>query len=218
MKHNKTQGFTLLEILIALFIFSILSLILVGALQNVISAQTGTEKNAERLRTVQMALLIISRDIEQTINRPIVVAGQEELPFMGTEHQFTLTHAGFANPTGNVLRSTLQRANYAWEGQTLWRTTWNVLDRVSDQSLPSRRALLEVIDARFQYLDKEGRFHDNWPTQREAQEALPRAVKIELTFQGWGKLSQLYVISAQSSKAVPPPPSTGVVPGAAPIS
>src|SRR5437762_2019018 len=90
-------GFTLLEILIALFIFTILSFLLTAALRTVINAQSGTEDKALRLRELQMILLTMSRDIEQTVNRPITNAvGKEEAAFVGTENGFVFTHTGFA--------------------------------------------------------------------------------------------------------------------------
>ena len=124
----KTAGFTLLEILIALFIFTILSLILAAALHNVIDVSVGTARNAERLRTTQIALLMMSRDIEQVVNRPVLDAtGKEEAAFIGKPTYFTLTRAGFANPTGIALQSTLQRTGYYWQQDSLWRNTWAVL-------------------------------------------------------------------------------------------
>src|SRR5580658_1720911 len=112
---NQSSGFTLLEVLIALFVFSILSLVLTGALRSVINTQSGTEKNAQRLRTMQLALLVLSRDIEQTVGRPVFGStGQEEAAFFGDAKSFTFTHAGFANPASTVLRSTLQRTSYSF--------------------------------------------------------------------------------------------------------
>src|SRR5690242_2240764 len=98
MLQNKNGGFTLLEILIALFIFTILSLMLASALHNVIGIQTATENNADRLRKLQIVLLIMSRDIEQTVNRPVMgVNGKEEIAFRGTPLKFEFTHTGLAN-------------------------------------------------------------------------------------------------------------------------
>ena len=118
------RGFTLLEILIALFIFSIISLMLVVALRTVINAQSGTEGKAEHLRTLQMALLIMSRDIEQAVDRPIVNAnGKEEAAFIGKPTSFQFTHGGFANPYGSLAHSTLQRTGYSWDKNILSRLT-----------------------------------------------------------------------------------------------
>lgn len=202
----RPSGFTLLEVLIALFIFSILSVLLASALRTVINAQEGSEKNAERLRQVQMAMLMLSRDVEQTVNRRIVNSGgREEMAFIGSSNSFTFTRAGFANPTGMVLRSTLQRSRYYWGEESLWRMNWEALDQAPETQSSNRRLLSNVTQVHFQYLDKDKRFHDNWPLEGDSEQVLPRAVKIEMTILSWGKLSQLYVIPVQASKVQLPP-------------
>lgn len=200
MSKGSANGFTLLEILIALFIFTILSMILVGALHNVIGISSGTERNAEQLRKLQITLLMVSRDIEQTLDRPIINAGgKQEAAFIGTPRGFVFTHTGIANPTG-LLRSTLQRAGYGWHDQALWRITWPVVDQ-APQTKSHERRLLDVEKMSVEYLDKNGQFQPNWPAIGQAQEVLPKAVRITLSIANWGSLSQLYIIPAQSIKA-----------------
>ena len=194
-------GFTLLEILIALFIFSIISMILVGALRRVIDAQAGTEQHAARLRQLQFAFLILSRNLEQMVNRPVLNAsGQEEPAFLGTPTRFVFTHGGFANVTNTSIHSTLERTAYVWTDSALWRLTWEAIDQ-APASLPHwRKILTDVSFARFQYLDQEGHFVDHWPIEEDINQFLPRAVRVQFTFSKWGKISQLYVIPIQSRK------------------
>src|SRR5947209_8116839 len=88
--RKNQQGFTLLELLIALFIFTIISMMLASALHTVIKAQSGSDKNALLLRELQVALLMMSRDVEQTVNRPVLdTTGKEERAFIGTPTSFT---------------------------------------------------------------------------------------------------------------------------------
>lgn len=204
---NKS-GFTLLEILIALFIFTVLSLIMVGALRTVINAQTGSENKAERLRQLQMVLLVMSRDIEQAVNRPVVnAAGKDEAAFVGEPDHFQFTHMGFANPVGALAHSTLQRTGYAWSDNSIFRITWPVLDQAPKSQPHQRRLLMNVEEAHFQYLDHDGRFHDKWPVEDKTDQPLPRGVRIYLTLSKWGKMTQLYLIPVQkNSESAPPPP------------
>jgi len=196
MEDSNQRGFTLLEILIALFIFTVLSMMLASTLHNVINLQSHIEANATRLRKLQMGLLVISRDIKQAVNRPVLNSfGKEENAFIGTPESFTFTHAGFATQasgsTNAVVRSTLQRTRYVWHTQGIWRMTWETLDQTPESHPHSRQLLSNVSAAHFQYLDKEGHFSNHW----EAKEALPRAIRVFLTISNWGTLSQLYVIS-----------------------
>lgn len=202
MRNNK--GFTLLEILIALLVFSIVSMIMVSALHNVFNSQSVTEKHAAALSKLQVALLLMSHDFEQTINRPITNAKNIlEGPFIGTSDTVTFTHAGFANPLGNIARSTLQRTAYSLtnKGQLI-RTIWPVLDQ-TQKTLPSNRVILDSVTAlRFDYLDKQGKFQNNWPPADQKQGIFPRAVQVTITLNNWGTISQLYLIPAE----VQPPP------------
>lgn len=192
----QNKGFTLLEILIALFIFTIVSMIMMTNLHSVMNAQEVTEKNAKQLRQLQIALLILSRDIEQAVNRPVLnAAGKEEDAFIGSSRDLTFTHTGLANPTGAYTRSTLQRVQYLWQEDGLWRAASPVLDAASQTVAQARPLLPDVTELRFQYLDKEGKFHDSWPLDSDPNQPLPRAVRIILTLSHWGKMSQLYVIS-----------------------
>jgi general secretion pathway protein J len=197
----RMKGFTLLEILIALFIFSILSLMLATGLRTVINAQSGTESKAELLRKLQIALLVMSRDVEQAVNRPVMSSsGKEEPAFIGKHHHFIFTHTGFANPTGALARSTLQRTGYTWNEKILNRMTWAVLDQAPQSKAHMRPLLTNVTEAHFQYLDHKGRFRDNWPLEGEDNQPLPRGVKVYVTLAQWGSITQLYLIAAQPSK------------------
>ncbi|OGT38531.1 MAG: type II secretion system protein GspJ [Gammaproteobacteria bacterium RIFCSPHIGHO2_12_FULL_37_14] len=190
----KISGFTLLEILVALFIFTILSLLLAGGLHSVIQAQSITSQSAERLHQLQVTLLLMSRDIEQAINRPIIVSsGRNEKAFIGTYRMFSFTHVGLANPE-NIVRSSMQHTQYRFDQGALWRTTWPVVDQ-APQSRAHSRQLLAATHVSFQYLDKQGHFYNHWPKEVDSiREPLPKAIRIYFKLPSWGEMSQLYVI------------------------
>lgn len=197
------KGFTLLEVLVALFIFTIVSMMLMRALHTVIQTQSRTEESAERLSQLQVALLLISRDVGQAVNRPILTAsGKEEGAFVGTPKGFVFTHMGFANPDAAIPQSAMQRTEYSWHESSLWRNTWPVLDQAPQTRAHSRLLLNDVRVVRFRYLDKDGRFQDNWPSENEQNnDPLPRAINISLTISNWGAIDQTYVIPAQTSNS-----------------
>lgn len=191
----KNSGFTLLEILIALFIFTIVSMITVSVLHVVLNGQDRTDKQTTRFTELQTTLFIFSRDIEQTINRSITNAkGESEAALTGTSDTLYFTHAGFMNPNAQMTRSTLQRAGYVLNKNSLIRQSWDVLDQAA-KSMPSDRILLhDVLDLRFEYLDEKKRFHDDWPPKESKNTGLPYAVRITLTLKNSETLSQLLLI------------------------
>ncbi|MHB1946861.1 MAG: type II secretion system minor pseudopilin GspJ [Gammaproteobacteria bacterium] len=202
----RKAGFTLIEILIALFIFTIVSMIIVGALHTVFTSQNSTEKNASRLADLQIALTLMSRDLEQAIDRPVLnTGGTPEGAFLGLNNSITFTHGGITNPLGQEPRSSLQRARYRLEKDNLLRETWDVLDQ-AQKSMPSARTLLtNVTELEFQYIDQNGKSSTRWPPPDQttnAGENLPKAVRVNINLRDLGKLSQLYVIPIQK---LPPP-------------
>ncbi|MDR3478883.1 MAG: type II secretion system minor pseudopilin GspJ [Gammaproteobacteria bacterium] len=201
MSHKKCRkGFTLLEVLVALFIFTIIAVIMTSALHNILNIQAETEKHASRINELQMTFLLMSRDIEQTIDRPITNAkGMKESAFVGAADQLAFTHGGMANPEGQLQRSTLQRVSYHLENGKLIRETWNVLDQVPTTHGNSRTLLNAVTEMRIEYLDQNGIFRHSWPAAEQTNSPpLPRGVRISLTLEKWGKITQFYVISGQA--------------------
>src|SRR3990167_7137832 len=143
----KYAGFTLLEILIALFVFTLVSIILTGALRHVLDAQAETEKNAARLRQLQFALLILSHDLEQTVDYPIentVANGQSqtESALMGSSRGFTFTHFGFVQFFGQRAINNLQRTSYIW-----WRGSFlRLILPISAQPIDAEENAHQLFD------------------------------------------------------------------------
>jgi general secretion pathway protein J len=197
------QGFTLLEILIALFVFTILSMMMTGALHTVISAQSGAERSALRLREMQLAQIRIKRDIEQMVNRPVKTASdQDASAFFGSPRGFAFTHGGMAGESSQ--HQILQRSQYIFGQDGLWRMVWDMLDQTAKSPKPSQRKILDnVTEARFEYMDAKRVFHQDWPVSGAGNQPLPRAVRITLTIKDWGMLKQTYVIPAENATQPP---------------
>jgi len=194
------MGFTLLEILIALFIFTILSIMMVNGLRTVIDIQASTEQKANQLHKLQLFLLLLSRDIEQAIDRPVRNAyGNRELSFNGKSNELTLTHLGYANPLGLLKRSSLERVSYFSDGGIVMRSVWSVLDQAPTSQASRRILMTHILELRFQYLAEDGRFYSMWPVPQKGKEVLPRAIRIFLTIPNWGRMSELYVIPTQTN-------------------
>jgi general secretion pathway protein J len=64
-------GFTLLEMLVALAIFALLSVMSYGGLRSVMEQQAATELEAEQLGQLQKIYLLMQRDFEQAVPRAV---------------------------------------------------------------------------------------------------------------------------------------------------
>lgn len=198
------SGFTLMEILIALFVFSIVSLMLATSLHHIISLQSATEKTAARLRAMQMTLVLLSHDIGQAMNRPVVnTNNHEEAALIGDEHKFSLTHDGLANPLSLSRQSSLSRTQYYFEHHQLWYARTEVLDAAPHTKIYRRMLLDDVQDVQFSYLSSDHHFVRAWPYTRDQNVPLPRGISVTITLNDWGRVTQLYLLpqTTDSSKS-----------------
>ncbi len=196
------RGFTLLELLVALSIFAVIAVLAYGGLGTVLDQRSATEASAERLAALQKTYLIIQRDIEQLVPRPIRDEFGDPAPAIIGGTAFQLTRGGWSNPLG-TRRSSLQRVGYALEEQELIRYSWLVLDRAQD-SLPRRQVLVDDVNSmRVRYLDAEDNWQDQWPPAQQTAgiaNALagnpPRAVEITLQHEQYGEIRWLFQLPA----------------------
>ncbi len=184
------QGFTLLELLVALAIFAVIAVMAYSGLDTILSAHFQTDQHATQLARLQMTFTWLRRDIEQHVERPIRDQyGDNQQALQGTMSQLELTRAGWRN-IAQQQRSSLQRVAYHIEDQNLWRSYWWVLDRAQD-TRPIRMNLLNDVDEiKLRYLDGGLQWHDQWPPLT-AHKTL-KAVEVTLIVVGWGRIVRLF--------------------------
>ena len=168
---NRHSGFTLIEILVALFIFAVVGLISAHLLGRTVNAYEVLDDRGQRLSQIHRAMLVVERDMLQFRNRPIRMAQGEPLPalMIGDEGALSMTRGGWRNPLQRP-RSELQRVGYRIQEEKLVRAYWPVLDRRGDEEPISQTLLEGVEDLEFFAIDQNGQVHKFWPP-RSAQGA-----------------------------------------------
>jgi general secretion pathway protein J len=191
------RGFTLLELLVALAIFGLLATMSYSGLQAVMTQQSRTEEAADRLAELQKLYLIMQRDIEQVVLRPIRDEYGDTQPALIGGETLQLTRAGWRNPVGRQ-RSTLQRVAYAYEDKQLVRYAWLVLDRAQD-SEPMVQPLSDAIESlQIRYLGADNEWKEQWPdtatanAPATAQSSLPRIVEVTIEHENYGPIVWLF--------------------------
>ncbi|MBF0673683.1 type II secretion system minor pseudopilin GspJ [Pseudomonas sp.] len=196
-----SQGFTLLELLIAIAIFGLLGLGTYQMLGSVVRTDSTTREQELRLRELVRGMAAFERDVQQTLARPVRAPyGNMDAAFEGgniTGEGVTvaLTRTGWRNPTG-VVRSRLQRVRWQLDGTTWQRHYWRVLDQAQDSQPQVQQVLDDVLSWRLRYLDQDGNWQGSWPNgmvaNEESMTALPRAVELILEHRYYGSLRRLF--------------------------
>ncbi len=192
-RTNKVNGFTLIEILIAIFIFAIISMIATTVLSSVFNAREHTATRMQQLNNLQMTTILLMRDLTQLINRPVRDANSNIIPaLVATPSYIEFTRTGNSNPFGTLQQSNLQRVAYEINNGRLLRITWPRLDRVSSTKPESRVLLTGITSGNFSFLGLGSTSYNNWPPGNLLNynsmngEPIPRAIAINLQLKNWG--------------------------------
>ena len=202
-KHCKKQtklGFTLLEVLIAMAIFSLISLAGVTILNTVINSKENSAKHIARLNEIQRAFLIMERDFLQISRRSIRIAGEKPLTgFIHTDQQnfdstsLAFVRGGWRNPGLVMPRSDMQSVAYQLKGNTLERLHFNFVDAIEDQKPKKRPLLSQVNSVIFEY------YLDNKWEKQLTGKGLPEAIAIEVDLADYGVIRREFLVAGDIS-------------------
>ena len=199
------EGFTLIEVLVALAVFGVLSMMAYMSLGQTLANSDMLTARMERLQAIQRSVSYLSSDLLQVAPRPIRQEfGAPPRPALSSsfasEFALELTRGGWPNFAG-VARSTLQRVAYRVDDGTLVRFHWNVLDRTLN-NLPVETIMLDDVSSlTFRFLQDSGDWVDQWPplSAQTAQSTspggavgeLPLAVEIVLALESEGEITRV---------------------------
>lgn len=200
---RSSNGFTLIEVLVALAIFGILSILAYQALGQSLSNADLLNDRMDRLRAIQQTMRFLGKDLMQATPRPVrdplgggVMASIRTEP--GTEFALEVTRGGWPNPAG-LPRGTLQRASYRIEDGELLRFHWNVLDPTLNNEPVGTVLLDDVESILFNYLEPGGDWTNQWPpfgvTGSQALRMRPQVVEIVLTLIDEGEIRRFFEVA-----------------------
>jgi general secretion pathway protein J len=207
------RGFTLIEILVAMAIFTLIGLASTGLLTTVIDSNSLSQERFEKLQLLQRAMVTIERDIQQAVSRPVRANGEkQEIVMAGGEVDGSdddgigFVRGGWHNPQLMLPRSTLQYVAYRLRDNKLERLYSNYVDNVIGYE-PKVRVLLENIESfKVEFLsgnNASSTIKDDddikW-SEKYQDTVLPRAVAIEFVSRDFGMLRREFTLVSGDSQ------------------
>ncbi len=205
MTARGESGFTLVEVMVALFAMSLLTASGVALMSTTLTAKEEISERTTLLRQIDLARATMKFDIGQLARRPARdpygLAG--DVFFQGGvmsdgqgDRLLAFTRRGWDNPGGLERRSSLQYVEYALEDGALIRRA-----RVRPDATPAtperERVVLEgVSEAEIAFL-RGDQWSDEWIGAYGGKGAteLPQVIRLTLTITGVGEVEQLFLTS-----------------------
>lgn len=190
--EKKNSGYTLIEILIALFVFSIFGLMTSTIIGNMLTNKQTTQNNLSGLDKLQFATTLIDQDFRQILNYQVTNPGGKKIPpLIGQEHEIGFYRGGNINPNAAQTRSTISHIRYALENNYLCRyTSFNLNPRSPNDRKEVKLCLLSNINKlTFSYLSEGLTKSSTWQKDKP-----PTAISITIEHKDLEKIPLFYAL------------------------
>jgi general secretion pathway protein J len=194
----KQRGFTLVEVLVALTIFALMSMLAYRGLNSMLETRAHLTEDNRRWRDLALTLAQLEQDMSQAVNRPVRDSGGLLQPALvgvpqplANDAQLSVSRMGSGWQTG--VAADVQRHGYRLRNGTLEQLVWPVLDQ-APLSVPAVYPLLDRV-SRFElrYLDAAGNWQPSWPLPG-ATAVLPAALEVVLELDGGIAVTRVFAL------------------------
>jgi general secretion pathway protein J len=201
--RTRVCGFTLLELLVALVIFGIFSMLAYAGLGRLLDGRGRLSEEQRVWQALSQTFLRISDDLAHARTRTIrdtggfpqpAFAGRPFDPRALAEPSLELTRGGELR-YGEGVHSDLRRVAYRLRDGRLLRITWPVLDR-APVTIPLEAPLLGNVETfELQFYGQSGGLSAVWPAAGGTNDPLPRAVEVTLAVKDLGRFKRLFLVN-----------------------
>lgn len=195
---KQAAGFTLLEVLVAIAVFAMLSLSAYQVMNGVQRSDAQSRDHNERLQEIQRAMVMLDNDFRQVVPRKVRDQGElvsdtllrsGEYLLDSSSQGILFTRLGWQNPQQMFPRGEVLKVGYRVVEGTLERVWLRYPDTVVGAEPLVRPILTGVESVTFRfYSDKT--WSDEWTTPA----ALPEGVMVRLTLKDYGEIERVYML------------------------
>lgn len=185
------RGFTLVEMLVALLVFSLLAAAGVAVMRQTVQSQAAVRARTESIGELQRLRAVLKADLSQAALRTTRTPTGEREPHafsggpVGAGRLIGLVRRGWENPD-RLQRASMQYVEYRVVDGRLERRVRSALDGAP---LQDPQVLAEGVDG----VEVSFYGREQWLPAWTIAEALPEAVRLDLTLPGVGRVSQLFL-------------------------
>lgn len=203
---RRVRGLTLIELLVAITIFAVLSGVAYRALTVVLDSRARIEQENRKWRDLALFFARLEQDVAAVAPRPIRDTGNAIAPaFVGkpastdpNQATLTLTRTALVAEPGSV--EPPRRLGYRLRGGDVELLTWSALDQ-SPSDVPRVVAVLHAVQQLdLRYLDSRGQWYETWPPPGTpaAPTAVPTGVQVSLSLASGERITRLLPTAARS--------------------
>lgn len=213
-QHQKSAGFTLIEVLIAISITVVVAAIAYQSLDSAMRLAESSQEQIERTQRLNRAMAILAEDfrhgITRTVRSPLGVGQESAMDYAQTNYpMLVLSRGGKINPNPQYFqRSSLQRIAYHVEDGKLERWQWSAIDAYSDPEPQKIEVLDNVVSMELRFfaisatttggtLANRGQWQNQWPSSTgaysgAATDIMPAAIEVTLELKSGGKIRRIF--------------------------
>lgn len=193
------KGFTLIEMMVALLIFALITAAGVAVMSTTLANQGAVRVKVERYAELQRTRAVLKADLSQAASRrtrgedglPALTAFSGRPPYEPDGPLLVLTRRGYENPD-QAPRASMQYVEYALVEGRLERRARPALDGA--RLGPAQVLLTGVESAQTAFLF-DGAWRPTW--QGGGQTDIPSAVRLNLRLTDLGVIDQLFLTSGE---------------------
>ena len=202
---SRHRGFTLIEVLIAITLFAVMSGLAYRGLASILKAKERVTQENVKWRGVAMFFARLENDLLAAVPRPIRNSNNLQAEaFIAkavfskeSEGQLMFTRMGLPGTEG-VLAAP-QRYGYRLKDRTIETMVWPVLDQ-GQRTVPAIYPVLEGVTAlKLRYLNAANQWLESWPVgvaNPAISAQLPKAVEVSLTLESGEELTRLMLVNS----------------------
>jgi general secretion pathway protein J len=196
MTRVGSTGFTLIEVMVAILIFSIMSGIAYRGLNSVLDARSRIVEDNRKWREVSLAFAMVERDVAAAADRKARSRDDLELPpFAGDTGEFEFSLMGDGNTPA-------RRVDYRLNTGALEMLVYPSIDAAPRDNASAFTLLRGVQSMTARFLDAKGQWQGRWPDPNSnsnlaaaaKKEPLPRAVALTLILDSGEDMTRVFAL------------------------